>query len=140
MSKILDDVKTTLDFASEEDTGFDSRLLLEIDGALGTLSQLTNVHPEVDVTKETEWDQLLYSGDKHLLRLVKQYIYISVRIVFDPPAGSVLTTLTSSLNNIAHRIIIQKEVYNAKPECFGFSRFFFRCYRTLWYQRYEMGF
>ena len=34
MSKILDDVKTTLDFASEEDTGFDSRLLLEIDGAL----------------------------------------------------------------------------------------------------------
>ena len=116
MSKILDDVKTTLDFASEEDTGFDSRLLLEIDGALGTLSQLTNVRPEVDVTNETEWDQLLYSGDKHLLRLVKQYVYISVRIIFDPPTGSVLTTLTSSLNNLAHRIIIQKEVYNARPE------------------------
>lgn len=116
MSKILDDVKTTLDFASEEDTGFDSRLLLEIDGALGTLSQLTNVHPEVEVTKETKWDQLLHSSDKHLLRLVKQFIYISVRLVFDPPAGSVLTTLTTSLNNLSHRIIIQKEVYNAKPE------------------------
>lgn len=116
MSKILDDVKTTLDFASEEDTGFDSRLLLEIDGALGTLSQLTNVHPEVEVTNETEWDQLLHSSDKHLLRLVKQFIYISVRLVFDPPAGSVLTTLTTSLNNLSHRIIIQKEVYNAKPE------------------------
>nr|DAU06739.1 MAG TPA: hypothetical protein [Caudoviricetes sp.] len=116
MSKILDDVKTTLDFASEEDTGFDSRLLLEIDGALGTLSQLTNVHPEVEVTKETTWDQLLHSSDKHLLRLVKQFIYISVRIVFDPPTGSVLTTLTTSLNNLSHRIIIQKEVYNAKPE------------------------
>lgn len=116
MSKILDDVKTTLDFASEEDTGFDSRLLLEIDGALGTLSQLTNVHPEVEVTKETTWDQLLHSSDKHLLRLVKQFIYISVRIVFDPPVGSVLTTLMTSLNNLSHRIIIQKEVYNAKPE------------------------
>lgn len=116
MSKILDDVKTTLDFASEEDTGFDSRLLLEIDGALGTLSQLTNVHPEVEVTKETKWDQLLHSSDKHLLRLVKQFIYISVRLVFDPPAGSVLSTLTTSLNNLSHRIIIQKEVYNAKPE------------------------
>lgn len=116
MSKILDDVKTTLDFASEEDTGFDSRLLLEIDGALGTLSQLTNVHHEVEVTKETTWDQLLHSSDKHLLRLVKQFIYISVRIVFDPPVGSVLTTLTTSLNNLSHRIIIQKEVYNAKPE------------------------
>lgn len=116
MSKILDDVKTTLDFASEEDTGFDSRLLLEIDGALGTLSQLTNVHPEVEVTKETQWEELLHSSDKHLLRLVKQFIYISVRIVFDPPAGSVLTTLTTSLNNLSNRIIIQKEVYNAKPE------------------------
>lgn len=116
MSKILDDVKTTLDFASEEDTGFDSRLLLEIDGALGTLSQLTNVHPEVEVTKETKWDQLLHSSDKHLLRLVKQFIYISVRLVFDPPTGSVLTTLTTSLNTLSHRIIIQKEVYNAKPE------------------------
>ena len=112
MSKILDDVKTTLDFASEEDTGFDSRLLLEIDGALGTLSQLTNVYPEVEVTKETEWDRLLRSSDKHLLRLVKQFIYISVRLVFDPPAGSVLSTLTTSLNNLSHRIIIQKEVYN----------------------------
>ena len=116
MSKILDDVKTTLDFASEEDTGFDSRLLLEIDGALGTLSQLTNVHPEVDITKDTEWESLLYSEDKHLLRLVRQYIYISVRIIFDPPTGSVLTTLTSNLNNLAHRIIIQKEVYNARPD------------------------
>ena len=69
-----------------------------------------------EVTKETQWEELLHSSDKHLLRLVKQFIYISVRIVFDPPAGSVLTTLTTSLNNLSHRIIIQKEVYNAKPE------------------------
>ena len=92
----------------QQNTRFDSRLLLEIDGALGTLSQLTNVHPEVEVTKETKWDQLLHSSDKHLLRLVKQFIYISVRLVFDPPTGSVLTTLTTSLNTLSHRIIIQK--------------------------------
>lgn len=112
MSKILDDVKSTLDFASEEDSGFDSRLLLEIDGIVGTLSQLTKVHPDRDITKDTEWEQLLKESDKHLLRLVKQYIFLSIRVVFDPPAGSVLTTLTTSINNTAHRIIIQKGEYN----------------------------
>lgn len=112
MSKILDDVKSTLDFASEEDSGFDSRLLLEIDGIVGTLSQLTKVRPDCDITKETEWEQLLKDSDKHLLRLVKQYIFLSIRVVFDPPAGSVLTTLTTSINNTAHRIIIQKGEYN----------------------------
>lgn len=112
MSKILDDVKSTLDFASEEDSGFDSRLLLEIDGIVGTLSQLTKVHPDFDITKDTEWEQLLKESDKHLLRLVKQYIFLSIRVVFDPPAGSVLTTLTTSINNTAHRIIIQKGEYN----------------------------
>lgn len=112
MSKILDDVKSTLDFASEEDSGFDSRLLLEIDGIVGTLSQLTKVHPDCYITKDTEWSQLLKESDKHLLRLVKQYIFLSIRVVFDPPAGSVLTTLTTSINNTAHRIIIQKGEYN----------------------------
>ena len=112
MSKILDDVKSTLDFASEEDSGFDTRLLLEIDAVVGTLSQLTKVHPDCDITKDTEWDQLLKDSDKHLLRLVKQYIFLSIRVVFDPPAGSVLTTLTTSINNTAHRIIIQKGEYN----------------------------
>lgn len=112
MSKILDDVKSTLDFASEEDSGFDSRLLLEIDGIVGTLSQLTKVRPDCDITKDTEWSQLLKESDKHLLRLVKQYIFLSIRVVFDPPAGSVLTTLTTSINNTAHRIIIQKGEYN----------------------------
>lgn len=112
MSKILDDVKSTLDFASEEDSGFDSRLLLEIDGIVGTLSQLTKVRPDCDITKDTEWGQLLKESDKHLLRLVKQYIFLSIRVVFDPPAGSVLTTLTTSINNTAHRIIIQKGEYN----------------------------
>ena len=31
---ILNDVKTTLDFASEEDNNFDSRLIMELDGII----------------------------------------------------------------------------------------------------------
>ena len=118
---ILNDVKTTLDFASEEDTGFDSRLIMELDGIIGELSQLTFVNNSFVMTKDSEWAGLLDIDDQNLLRLSKQFIYINIRLKFDPPAGSVLTSLEKSLQSTAHRIIIQKEKFN-DPERLNESR------------------
>lgn len=118
---ILNDVKTTLDFASEEDTGFDSRLIIELDGIIGELSQLTFVNNSFVMTKDSEWVGLLDIDDQNLLRLAKQFIYINIRLKFDPPAGSVLTSLEKSLQSTAHRIIIQKEKFN-DPERLNESR------------------
>lgn len=118
---ILNDVKTTLDFASEEDTGFDSRLIMELDGIIGELSQLALLNPEFVMSKDAEWDSLLHVNDPNLLRLTKQFIYINIRLKFDPPAGSVLTSLEKSLQSTAHRIIIQKEKFN-DPERINESR------------------
>ena len=109
---ILNDVKTTLDFASEEDTGFDSRLIMELDGIIGELSQLTHLSSEFEMTADSGWDSLLPKKDPNLLRLIKQFIYINIRIKFDPPSGSVLTSLEKSLSSTAQRIIIQKEEFN----------------------------
>jgi len=118
---ILNDVKTTLDFASEEDTGFDSRLIMELDGIIGELSQLTFVNNSFVMSTDAEWKGLLDIDDQNLLRLVKQFIYINIRLKFDPPAGSVLTSLEKSLQSTAHRIIIQKEKFN-DPERLNESR------------------
>lgn len=118
---ILNDVKTTLDFASEEDTGFDSRLIMELDGIIGELSQLTFVNNSFVMSNDAEWTGLLDINDQNLLRLVKQFIYINIRLKFDPPAGSVLTSLEKSLQSTAHRIIIQKEKFN-DPERLNESR------------------
>lgn len=118
---ILNDVKTTLDFASEEDTGFDSRLIMELDGIIGELSQLTFVNNSFVMTKDSEWAGLLDIDDQNLLRLAKQFIYINIRLKFDPPVGSVLTSLEKSLQSTAHRIIIQKEKFN-DPERLNESR------------------
>lgn len=118
---ILNDVKTTLDFASEEDTGFDSRLIMELDGIIGELSQLTFVNNSFVMNTDAEWKGLLDIDDQNLLRLVKQFIYINIRIKFDPPVGSVLTSLEKSLQSTAHRIIIQKEKFN-DPERLNESR------------------
>lgn len=118
---ILNDVKTTLDFASEEDTGFDSRLIMELDGIVGELSQLALLNPEFVMSKDANWESLLHVNDPNLLRLTKQFIYINIRLKFDPPAGSVLTSLEKSLQSTAHRIIIQKEKFN-DPERINESR------------------
>lgn len=118
---ILNDVKTTLDFASEEDIGFDSRLIMELDGIIGELSQLTFVNSGFVMNTDSEWKGLLDIDDQNLLRLVKQFIYINIRLKFDPPAGSVLTSLEKSLQSTAHRIIIQKEKFN-DPERLNESR------------------
>ena len=118
---ILNDVKTTLDFASEEDTGFDSRLIMELDGIIGELSQLTFVNNSFVMSNDAEWTGLLDINDQNLLRLVKQFICINIRLKFDPPTGSVLTSLEKSLQSTAHRIIIQKEKFN-DPERLNESR------------------
>lgn len=118
---ILNDVKTTLDFASEEDNHFDSRLIMELDGIIGELSQLTFVNNSFVMSNDAEWISLLDIDDPNLLRLVKQFIYINIRLKFDPPTGSVLTSLEKSLQSTAHRIIIQKEKFN-DPERLNESR------------------
>lgn len=109
---ILKDVKSVLDFASEEDDGFDSRLIMELDGIIGELSQLEQLNKDFVMSEDSNWEQLLNTTDTHLLRLVKQYVYLNIRIKFDPPAGSVLTSLEKSIQSTAHRIIIQKEDFN----------------------------
>ena len=109
---ILQDVKSVLDFASEEDTGFDSRLIMELDGVIGELSQLVQLNSAFEMTAESKWEQLLNKSDAQMMRLIKQYVYLNIRIKFDPPFGSVLTSLEKSLQSTAHRIIIQKEDFN----------------------------
>ena len=109
---ILKDVKSVLDFSSEEDNGFDSRLIMELDGIIGELSQLTQLNKDFVMSESSNWEQLLNTKDQQLIRLIKQYVYLNIRIKFDPPAGSVLSSLEKSIQSTAHRIIIQKEDFN----------------------------
>lgn len=109
---ILKDVKSVLDFASEEDNGFDSRLIIELDGIIGEVSQLTQLNKDFVMSEDSKWEQLLNNDDRQLLRLIKQYVYLNIRVKFDPPVGTVLNSLTKSIQSTAHRIIIQKEDFN----------------------------
>lgn len=67
---------------------FDPDILIFINGVLATLTQL-GVGPKEGfrITGETEtWHDFL--GDYKDLESVKTYVYMKVRMIFDPPANS----------------------------------------------------
>ena len=111
---ILEYVKTKVDIEHEDgDNAFDGRLLIDIESALAELQQLTELKLQDGITDKTTFEDILESTDEGLLMLCKTFIGICVRLTFDPPSGSVLTSLEKSKDTIASRITIQpKEVLN----------------------------
>ena len=112
-NKILDYVKSKVDIDYEtEDNSFDKRLLIDIESALSELQQLTKCNDFSDINEDTTFDNII-EGSPELIALCKTYIGLCVRISFDPPSGSILTTLEKSKDTIASRITIQpREVLN----------------------------
>ena len=66
---------------------FDLDILIHINSAVATLTQL-GVGPSegLTVTADTPWSDLIGSND--MLNMARSYIYMKVKIAFDPPANS----------------------------------------------------
>lgn len=89
MSSILDDIKKILGIDSE-DTSFDTDILLHINSVFSTLTQL-GIGPEDGFAIEdatSEWDDFIETDPK--TNFLKTYIYLRVRLLFDPPQTSYL--------------------------------------------------
>ena len=74
----------------EADESFDDDILMHINSAFVTINQL-GIGPEVGFMIEDAtptWDDLL-AGDIRL-NSIKSYIYVRVRLLFDPPQTSYL--------------------------------------------------
>jgi hypothetical protein len=88
-TSILDDVKHTLGLLPE-DTSFDSDLVLHINTVFGILNQL-GVGPTLgyEITDKTNtWDEFY---DDPRLNAVKSYVFLRVKLMFDPPTTGFLT-------------------------------------------------
>lgn len=87
MSTLLDDVKKAIG-GSPEDDSFNVDLILYINSTLGILSQMGLEEADATpiINESTTWDELL--GGRKDLEMVKTYIILKVRKVFDPPASS----------------------------------------------------
>lgn len=92
MDSILTSIKKLLGIA-EEYEHFDNDLIMHINSVFSILTQL-GVGPEAGFSIRDEvatWTDFL--EDSSYLELVKSYVYLKVKLMFDPPLSS--TTLSS---------------------------------------------
>lgn len=92
------------------DPAFDTDIGMQINSEFMTLHQL-GIGPDEGFAIEgvnTVWTD--FSSDKTLIEAVKSYIYLRVRMVFDPPASSVVAdAINSRINELQFRLNVQAE-------------------------------
>lgn len=94
----------------EDYTAFDMDVILHINSVLSTLNQLGIGPTEgfaIDDATET-WEQFL--GTDKRLNSVKTYVYLRVRLLFDPPAtGHHITALEKQITELEWRLNVVRE-------------------------------
>lgn len=103
-SSILTSIKKLLGIA-EEDTSFDQDIIMHINTVFAILAQL-GVGPVNGFSIEDDgaiWSD--YLGNSTNLELVKSYIYMKVRSMFDPPTSSILAdAMNKNISELEWRI------------------------------------
>lgn len=87
MESILTSIKLLLGIP-EDDTYFDPHIIMLINDALFTLERI-GVGPSTGFSIEddgAEWTDFI--GNDKRLESVKTYVYLSTKLVFDPPSSS----------------------------------------------------
>ena len=111
---ILTSIKKLLGI-TEEYTYFDVDIIMHINSVFSILTQL-GVGPSNGFSIEDDsstWDEFI--TDKSILESVKSYIYMKVRLMFDPPSSSfVLDSMDKMVKELEWRLNVSAE-YN-KPE------------------------
>lgn len=88
LDSILTSIKKLLGI-TEYDDSFDTDVILDINSAITILNQLgVGVNGFIIRDKDPTWDEFLTNGEP--LELVKTYIFIKVKLMFDPPASSTI--------------------------------------------------
>lgn len=106
MESILTSIKKLLGIQAEY-TAFDQDLIIHINTAFAVLNQL-NIGPSYGFVIEDEsatWDEYITSCN---LTMVRSYIYMKVRLMFDPPTSSVLVeSMNSMISELEWRLFLE---------------------------------
>jgi len=104
---ILEDVKKMIG-PSEIYDHFETDLIIHINSVFNILQQM-GVGPEkgfsIAAGDDKTWDDYI-SGieDDNIFQMVKSYMYLKVRMQFDPPTGSVLTCFQEQIKEYEWRL------------------------------------
>ena len=103
MDSILNSVKKALGLTAEYEH-FDPELIMYINSVFSVLTQL-GVGPADGYTISSDdnvWSEFI--ADSKKLEMVKTYVYLSVRELFDPPSGSLLDAIGQLKKELEWRI------------------------------------
>ena len=106
-SSILNTVKVQLGIPADH-TEFDQALQLNINVAFGILNQL-GVGPDTPFVIENDsdtWDMFDTEID---MELVKQFVALKTRELFDPPSGAASEAMTRNLDELTWRLNVAAE-------------------------------
>lgn len=108
MDSILNSVKKKLGI-QEDYTHFDEDIIMDINSVFMILNQL-GVGPDEPFTIEDEdayWDDFI---DNTRIEAVKSYMYMKVRLMFDPPtSGFLVDSLKKQIDELEWRMLVQAE-------------------------------
>ena len=106
---ILNSVKKILGIASDYDA-FDTDIIIHINSVFSTLNQL-GLGPDEGFMIEDDsasWGDFLL--DDMRLNAIKTYVYLRVRVLFDPPTtGFTLTALQEQIKELEWRLNVYRE-------------------------------
>ena len=108
MDSILNSVKKKLGI-QEDYTHFDEDIIMDINSVFMILNQL-GVGPDEPFTIEDEdayWEDFI---DNTRIEAVKSYMYMKVRLMFDPPtSGFLVDSLKKQIAELEWRMLVQAE-------------------------------
>lgn len=108
-NSILNSIKKNLGLEADY-TAFDIDVIMHTNSAFSTLNQLGigPIEGFVIEDAETEWDE--FESDPVILSPVKTYIYLRVRLIFDPPATSfVIAAFEKQISELEWRLNTHRE-------------------------------
>ena len=111
MDSILQSIKKMLNVHGD-DHNFDTDIIILINTTFVTLHQI-GVGPTNGFAitgKDETWDDFIADADDISINSVKTYIYLKVRLVFDPPtSSSVMEAINKNINELEWRLNVMAE-------------------------------
>lgn len=116
MESILNSIKKLLGIAEDYDY-FDSDIIMHINSVFATLTQL-GVGPEDGFSIDDEsakWEDFL--PEERMLHSVKSYMFMKVKLMFDPPLSSAVIECTKEqIKELEWRLQVAVDSANTKSE------------------------
>lgn len=116
MESILNSIKKLLGIAEDYDY-FDSDIIMHINSVFATLTQL-GVGPKdgFSIDDESEkWEDFL--PEERMLHSVKSYMFMKVKLMFDPPLSSAVIECTKEqIKELEWRLQVAVDSANTKSE------------------------